>query len=78
MTYGTGLTAEKVAKNSQVRRDHQDAFALANHRKAPAAINVSEFLEKIYMARTRALDSKSGAGRWRRSGDLRVCTAIRK
>jgi acetyl-CoA acetyltransferase len=52
MAYGMGLTAEKVAENSKGRRDHQDACALANHRKA-APISAGEFLE-IYTARTHA------------------------
>ena len=38
IAYGMGLTAEKVAKQWQISRDDQDAFAVASHAKACAAI----------------------------------------
>ena len=43
MAYGMGLTAEKVAERWQVSREDQDAFALASHQKAVAAINAGKF-----------------------------------
>ncbi len=43
IAYGMGLTAEKVAAQWKVSRDKQDAFALASHQKALAAIATGEF-----------------------------------
>ncbi|MGB9903383.1 MAG: thiolase family protein [Desulfotomaculales bacterium] len=44
---GMGLTAENVAKLYQISREEQDAFALASHRKATAAIQEGRFKEEI-------------------------------
>ena len=38
IAYGMGITAEKVAEEWKVSREDQDAFALASHQKAIAAI----------------------------------------
>ena len=38
IAYGMGMTAEKVAQQWKVSREDQDAFALASHQKALAAI----------------------------------------
>ena len=43
IAYGMGLTAEKVAVQWKVSREKQDAFALASHQKALAAIAAGEF-----------------------------------
>ena len=43
IAYGMGLTAEKVAAQWKVSREKQDAFALASHQKALAAIAAGEF-----------------------------------
>lgn len=43
IAYGMGLTAEKVAKQWRVSREDQDAFALASHQKAVAAIKAGHF-----------------------------------
>jgi len=43
IAYGMGLTAEKVAAQWKVTRERQDAFALASHQKALAAIAAGEF-----------------------------------
>jgi acetyl-CoA acyltransferase len=43
IAYGMGLTAEEVASQWQISRDDQDAFALASHRKACAAIAAGHF-----------------------------------
>jgi acetyl-CoA acyltransferase len=43
IAYGMGLTAEKVAAQWKVSREAQDAFALASHQKATAAISAGEF-----------------------------------
>lgn len=47
LAYGMGLTAEKVAQQWQVTREQQDAFALASHQKALAAIAAGEFRDEI-------------------------------
>ncbi|MEY3474089.1 MAG: hypothetical protein RL087_547 [Pseudomonadota bacterium] len=43
IAYGMGLTAEKVAAQWKVTRERQDAFALASHQKALAAIAAGDF-----------------------------------
>jgi acetyl-CoA acyltransferase len=43
IAYGMGLTAEKVATQWKVSRERQDAFALASHQKAVAAMAAGEF-----------------------------------
>ena len=47
IAYGMGITAEKVAEQWQVTRDQQDAFAVASHAKALAAIANGEFADEI-------------------------------
>ena len=47
IAYGMGITAEKVAEEWKVSRDEQDAFALASHQKALAAIAAGEFKSEI-------------------------------
>ena len=47
IAYGMGITAEKVAEQWQVTREQQDAFAVASHAKALAAIAAGEFAEEI-------------------------------
>jgi len=47
IAYGMGLTAEKVAAQYRVSREDQDAFALASHRKALAAIAAGKFRAEI-------------------------------
>lgn len=47
IAYGMGITAEKVAEEWKVSREDQDAFALASHRKALAAIEAGEFRDEI-------------------------------
>lgn len=44
---GMGLTAEEVAKKYSVTRADQDAFSLASHQKALAAIAAGKFTEEI-------------------------------
>ncbi len=62
MAYGMGLTAERVAERWQVNREDQDAFALASHQKAVAAINGGKFKDEIspYTVRTHSPDPKTG------------------
>jgi acetyl-CoA acyltransferase len=47
IAYGMGITAENVAKEWNVSREDQDAFALESHRKALAAIQAGEFRDEI-------------------------------
>jgi acetyl-CoA acyltransferase len=47
IAYGMGLTAEKVAAQWKVSREKQDAFALASHQKALAAIAAGEFSDEM-------------------------------
>jgi acetyl-CoA acyltransferase len=47
IAYGMGITAEKVAEEWNVSREDQDAFALASHRKALAAIEAGHFRAEI-------------------------------
>lgn len=47
IAYGMGITAEKVAEEWKVSREQQDAFALASHQKALAAIAAGEFRAEI-------------------------------
>ncbi|WP_159015864.1 acetyl-CoA C-acyltransferase [Cognatiluteimonas profundi] len=47
IAYGMGITAEKVAEQWKVSREEQDAFALASHQKAIAAIGAGEFAQEI-------------------------------
>lgn len=47
IAYGMGLTAEKVADQWKVSREKQDAFALASHQKALAAMAAGEFADEM-------------------------------
>jgi acetyl-CoA acyltransferase len=47
IAFGMGLTAEKVAEKWKVSRDDQDAFAVASHQKACAAIQAGHFKAEI-------------------------------
>ena len=65
MAYGMGLTAEKVAEKWQISREDQDAFALASHHKAAAAIEAGKFRDEIspYTVRTHSPDLANGTVR---------------
>ena len=62
IAYGMGLTAEKVAKQWQISRDDQDAFAVASHAKACAAIAAGHFKAEIspYQVREQLPDLAHG------------------
>jgi acetyl-CoA acyltransferase len=47
IAYGMGLTAEKVATQWKVSREKQDAFALASHQKALAAMAAGDFAAEM-------------------------------
>jgi acetyl-CoA acyltransferase len=63
IAYGMGLTAEKVAAQWKVSREDQDAFAVASHKKACAAIAAGRFKAEIspYTVRDHQPDFRSGA-----------------
>ena len=65
IAYGMGITAEKVAEQWKVSREDQDAFALASHQKALAAIAAGEFADEIspYNVVTRIPDGNAVAVR---------------
>ena len=62
MAYGMGLTAERVAEKWQVSREDQDAFALASHQKAVAAISVGKFQGEISPCTVRIHAPDPGSG----------------
>ncbi|HLM52448.1 MAG TPA: acetyl-CoA C-acyltransferase [Pseudoxanthomonas sp.] len=68
IAYGMGITAEKVAEEWKVSRKDQDAFALASHRKAVAAIQAGEFGGEItpYEVMSRVPDLAGNTVRLRR------------
>jgi acetyl-CoA acyltransferase len=47
IAYGMGITAEKVARQWQVSREDQDAFALESHKRAVAATASGAFAAEI-------------------------------
>jgi acetyl-CoA acyltransferase len=59
---GMGVTAEKVAEEWKVSREDQDAFALASHRKALAAIRDGKFRAETtsYTVESRVPDFTTG------------------
>ncbi|GHA74217.1 acetyl-CoA C-acyltransferase [Cognatilysobacter bugurensis] len=63
IAYGMGVTAENVAKEWNVSREDQDAFALESHRKALAAIQAGEFRDEItpYEIVSHVPDTRSGS-----------------
>jgi acetyl-CoA acyltransferase len=62
IAFGMGITAEKVAAQWKVSREDQDAFAMASHRKAVAAIAAGHFRAEVspYTVRSHLPDA-SGA-----------------
>jgi acetyl-CoA acyltransferase len=66
----TGLVAENHARESGISRDAQDAFALASHQKALAAIDAGRFDAEIVPVAARIVDATS-PGR-PRSVDVRM------
>jgi acetyl-CoA acyltransferase len=66
IAYGMGITAEKVARQWQVSREDQDAFALESHRRAVAASTSGAFAAEISPIEVtgRAPDLTSGEVRY--------------
>jgi acetyl-CoA acyltransferase len=54
----TGLVAENHARESQISREAQDAFALESHRRALAAIDAGHFTEEIVPLSVAQIDSR--------------------
>jgi acetyl-CoA acyltransferase len=69
IAYGMGITAEKVAEEWKISREDQDAFALASHQKAMAAIQAGEFKAEIspYEVIARIPDLAGNAVRMKKS-----------
>ena len=65
IAYGMGLTAENVAERWKISREDQDAFALASHQKAIAAISAGHFKAEItpFAVHSHVPDLHSGAVR---------------
>ena len=57
----TGLVAENHAREAAVSREEQDAFALASHQKAIAAIDAGRFADEIVPLEVRLAANGSGA-----------------
>jgi len=47
IAYGMGITAEKVAQQWKISREHQDLFAAESHRRALHAADTGEFKDEI-------------------------------
>ena len=58
----TGLVAENHARQSNISREAQDAFALASHERAIAAIESGRFAEEIVPITVRAVGAAAGGG----------------
>ncbi|HEX6975647.1 MAG TPA: thiolase family protein, partial [Vicinamibacterales bacterium] len=62
----TGLVAENHAREANVSREEQDAFALRSHQKAIAAIDAGRFLDELVPLE---IGSGPGGGNWVRPRD---------
>ncbi len=58
----TGLVAENHAREAQVSREEQDAFALRSHQRAVAAIAAGRFREEIVPLQVQVVDPANGNG----------------
>ncbi len=56
---GMGMTAENVARQFEINREEQDAFALRSHQRAAAAQDAGKFTDEIVPLRVTV---KTGAG----------------
>jgi acetyl-CoA acyltransferase len=56
----TGLVAENHAREANVSREEQDAFALRSHQRALAAIDSGRFTDEIVSVAARQVDPASG------------------
>ena len=58
----TGLVAENHAREAQVSREEQDAFALRSHQRALAAIEAGRFRDEIVPLQVQVVDPGNGNG----------------
>ena len=58
----TGLVAENHARESQISRDEQDAFALRSHQRAVAAVDAGRFVDEITALTFRVSVQTNGPG----------------
>jgi acetyl-CoA acyltransferase len=58
---GMGTTAEVVARQFNISREEQDAFAVQSHQRAAAAISAGKFKDEIVPLQVRTLDD----GTWK-------------
>jgi len=58
----TGLVAENHAREAQVSREEQDAFALRSHQRALAAIEAGHFRDEIVPLQVHVIDPGNGDG----------------
>lgn len=58
---GMGLTAENLAKKYEITREQQDAFSLASHQKALAAIAAGKFKDEIVPVEVHLASYAAGA-----------------
>src|SRR5688572_22355759 len=58
----TGLVAENHARESQISRDEQDAFALRSHQRAVSAIDAGRFADEITPLTFRVSVQTNGPG----------------
>ena len=58
----TGLVAENHARESVISREEQDAFALASHQKALAAINAGRFADETVPLMVKMVEPTNGNG----------------
>ena len=56
----TGLVAENHAREAQVSRDEQDAFALRSHQRAVAALDAGRFEEELVPIEVRVAEPADG------------------
>jgi acetyl-CoA acyltransferase len=56
----TGLVAENHAREAQISRDEQDAFALRSHERALAAIDAGRFVDEITPLTFNVVDNGNG------------------
>jgi acetyl-CoA acyltransferase len=56
----TGLVAENHARESNISREEQDAFALRSHQRALAAIDAGRFADEIVPIQARTVDPATG------------------
>ena len=58
----TGLVAENHAREAQVSREEQDAFALRSHQRALAAIEAGRFRDEIVPLQVQVVEPGNGSG----------------